>query len=517
MKLNIISFFILIFFSFILCEEDYYKILGLNRGATEKDIKRAFKKLSLKYHPDKNRENPEKAKVMFSRIVNAYEILKDPEQKQIYDSKGEEGVRQHSANKAQQEQYQNQGFGGFQGGFRFQSGGGGNFEDIFSNFFGGGQRQNRQEQRQEAFFENTDVYEINLGSLSRFFRRTDVWIIFFYRPEEKECQEIKDKWKELAEKYFGIFKVAAVNCQAEQELCEDEFQIFETPRILAYSSALNHEGLLFKGDVKNAQLLANFAVSLMESYVQFLSKENFQEFVESEPDKHKVLLFTAKKTTPPLFKAISKDLKGKLLFGEIRQNNAELIERFKITKIPTLLVLTDSEKSIGVVYEDVYKKDAIMRFLREYAYTSKKKKNTKSDKGEALEITKSSLKISQKCGGSDPNLCFLMILPHGSHPNLMDLLKNIAIIYEDDPINFYYLHEQNLNHAELFNNGIKSFPSITIIRGKRMRYSKFEGDLTMEKVKDFIDQTLGGSSHFQKLNISLENALLEDADIKSEL
>jgi len=357
-----------------------------------------------------------------------------------------------------------------------------------------------------------------LGSLSRFYRRTDVWLIFLYRPDQQESKDVKDIIKELAEKYFGIFKVAAVNCGAEQELCEDEFQIFETPRILVYSSSLNHEGNLFKGDLKNAQLLANFAVSLMESFVVFLTSENFQEFVNSEPEKHKVLLFTAKKATPPLFKALSKDLKGKLLFGEVRQSSAELIEKFKITKIPTLMVLTDAEKSTGVFYEGNYKKDAIMKFLREYAYTSAKKKSNKVDRGEAMEITRSSLKESQKCGGSDANLCFLMITPMGIQPDLMDLLKNLANVYADDPIHFCYIKKDYINYKELFNNEVDDAPGIVIIRGKRSRFTKFESEFSVEKIKDFIDQTLGGSSTFKKMNDSLENALVEeDDDKKNEL
>lgn len=522
-------FFLLIIQTF--SQEDYYKLLGIKRGASEQEIKRAFKKLSLKYHPDKNKENPEKAKEMFAKIVNAYETLKDPEQRQVYDAKGEEGVRQHAANKAQQEQFQ-QGFGGGFGGFHFQQGGGGNFDDMFKSFFGGGGGggggfhfnfggggggRREEEKREEVFFENCDVFEINIGTLSKFYRRTDVWLIFFYRPDEKSSKDIKDKWRELAEKYFGIFKVAAVNCGAEQELCEDEFQIFETPRVLAYSSALNHEGALFKGDLQNSQHLANFAVSFMESYVLLLNKENFQEFVDSEPDKHKVLLFTAKKATPPLFKALSKDLKGKLLFGEVRESNQEeLVKKFSITKIPSLMVLTDPSKFQGVFYEGAYKKDAIMRFLREYAYFTKKKP-AKMDK-EVVEINKAVIKESQKCSSSDSSLCFLMVWSAESHHSeLLEFLKSLSESYQDEPINFNYITNDAIDFNKLMGNEITSFPSILIIKGKRMRIAQFKGKLDPAKIKDFIDQALGGSVSFQKMISTLEDSLIDEEAVKSEL
>ena len=96
---------------------DYYKTLGLSRGASDDQIKRAYRKLALKYHPDKNKGDQEAAS-KFAEIGNAYEVLSDKEKRQIYDRHGEDGVKQHAA----------------QGG----RGGGGGAHDMFSQFFGGG-------------------------------------------------------------------------------------------------------------------------------------------------------------------------------------------------------------------------------------------------------------------------------------------------------------------------------------------------------------------------------------------
>ena len=60
-----------------------------------------------------------------------------------------------------------------------------------------------------------------------------------------------------------------------------------------------------------------------------------------DQNKFKVLIFTERKTTAPLFKAISKTYKDKLLFGEVRKSETELIEKFKVTQFPSLLVVTD--------------------------------------------------------------------------------------------------------------------------------------------------------------------------------
>jgi DnaJ-class molecular chaperone len=106
-------------------ETDYYKILGVKRGATEDQIKKAFKKLAVRFHPDKNQDNPEEAKIKFQKIANAYETLSDPEKRRIYDQLGEEGVKRQA-----------QGGGGAGPGAGFQAGF--NVDDIFKQFFGGG-------------------------------------------------------------------------------------------------------------------------------------------------------------------------------------------------------------------------------------------------------------------------------------------------------------------------------------------------------------------------------------------
>nr|XP_027099251.1 dnaJ protein ERDJ3B-like [Coffea arabica] len=97
--------------------KSYYDILQVPRGASDEQMKRAYRKLALKYHPDKNQGN-EEANKKFAEINNAYEVLSDSEKRSIYDRYGEEGLKQHAAS------------GG--------RGGGMNIQDIFSQFFGGG-------------------------------------------------------------------------------------------------------------------------------------------------------------------------------------------------------------------------------------------------------------------------------------------------------------------------------------------------------------------------------------------
>ena len=78
----------------VLAGEDYYALLGVPRNADDQTIKKAFKKLSLKLHPDKHPHNREEAEQQFMAIANAYDVLSDPKQRKIYDQFGEEGLKE---------------------------------------------------------------------------------------------------------------------------------------------------------------------------------------------------------------------------------------------------------------------------------------------------------------------------------------------------------------------------------------------------------------------------------------
>ena len=112
--------------------KDYYKILGVDRSASEADIKKAFRKLAHKYHPDVSKEKDAEAK--FKDVNEAYQTLSDPEKKAAYDQLGQ---RREGSNFEPPPGWS--GFGGASHGFEgFDFGGGGfDFADLFSHMGGG--------------------------------------------------------------------------------------------------------------------------------------------------------------------------------------------------------------------------------------------------------------------------------------------------------------------------------------------------------------------------------------------
>ena len=141
--------------------KDYYKILGVSKTATADEIKKAYRKLALKWHPDRvAADKKDEAQAKFQEIGAAFDTLSDPEKKRIYDQVGEEGMNgAGSMPEGFAEQFKSAGGGGSGGGggagprFNFQTSGGGmpggmggmgggqsfkftNADDIFKNFFG---------------------------------------------------------------------------------------------------------------------------------------------------------------------------------------------------------------------------------------------------------------------------------------------------------------------------------------------------------------------------------------------
>lgn len=108
-----------------MAKRDYYEVLGVDRGASEEEIKKAYRQLARKYHPDVNKDDP-KAEEKFKEINEAHEVLSDPQKRAAYDRFGHAGTDPN---------FGGAGAGGF-GDFSFDG-----FGDIFDMFFGGGRQQ----------------------------------------------------------------------------------------------------------------------------------------------------------------------------------------------------------------------------------------------------------------------------------------------------------------------------------------------------------------------------------------
>lgn len=133
-------------------KRDYYEILGLSKNATQQEIKKAYRKLALKFHPDQNKNNKE-AEEKFKEATEAYQILSDDQKRSQYNQYGHQAFEGMNASSN----------------FNFEDlgdifGNSGGFDDILSNFFGGGSRRGGQSQRQQRVEVGSDLrYDVEIS------------------------------------------------------------------------------------------------------------------------------------------------------------------------------------------------------------------------------------------------------------------------------------------------------------------------------------------------------------------
>ena len=259
--------------------DDYYAVLGVEKNAKSKDIKSAYRKLALKYHPDKVEEDEkEKAEGIFVKVSEAYAVLSDDDKRKIYDQYGKPGLEAYERGQDPAAA----GFGGFGGGggaggpgggrqFHFQHGGAGfdpfeMFASMFGEEFGGsgggagggnafrfqsgggfqgggfpgggfpgggfpgggfggaGGGGGFQQQRPTELFPKGEGNVAKLGS-PKFpdGKSKHLWLVVFYRNDIRECAEVKPQVDRLAEQVTGTYKIGAINCglnSREESFCQ---------------------------------------------------------------------------------------------------------------------------------------------------------------------------------------------------------------------------------------------------------------------------------------------------------
>lgn len=209
-----------------LTDVSYYEILGITKQASTQEIKQAYKKLVVKFHPDKNPNEAKQEK--FLKITEAYETLKDPEKRRNYDLYGSYTTYSRKYDYKSQSEYDNLYYKGLY------------HNDPFVDTLSGSSFYN---------YLNEGFHFIN-----------------FYSPFCPPCQNIADHWKKLAEIYKGIVKVGAVNCKYHNSFCYNSMRIGSYPTLLFYPNGKSGNYLYYRGD-RTFEALDDFVMTYLNSHV----------------------------------------------------------------------------------------------------------------------------------------------------------------------------------------------------------------------------------------------------------
>ncbi|GFO05576.1 Dnaj homolog subfamily c member 10-like [Plakobranchus ocellatus] len=263
-----ISQFYIIFFALWACVitilnagEDFYALLGVDKGASVKEIRRAFKKLAISKHPDKNVDD-EEAHDLFIKINRAYEVLKDEDLRKKYDQFGEAGLKEDGPHGRRYESWQ-----------------------FYQQNFG-------------IYDDDPEIITLSRVDFEQSVEGTgELWFINFYSTHCSHCHDLAPTWRDVARELEGVIRIGAVNCEDDWQLCRRQ-GIFSYPSLLFYPQREKYHG------ERTAEALVNRALEYVEVDFYQLKSSNFKSSM-SESSLPWLISFCGDGGEPPRFASAS--------------------------------------------------------------------------------------------------------------------------------------------------------------------------------------------------------------------
>ena len=531
-------------------KKTHYQILGVRKNATEKQIKKSYRKLIVKFHPDRNKKREKWAKNQFIKVSEAYDVLSDSKKRKIYDQFGDEGIKnfeQHGDPRGQT------GFGGFGGG---GGGGGMNIEDILGAFFGGGgggggrqqrrrrrrrdrgQRQ-RQKQRQykreeyssyqegttgDGFQFNTDENGENYAEqkntkkilehehfiiiesedmLPDFDVLTESYGLFMYKPEHISFEGrrmngksggtgrvMAEKLQNFIEKFGSYLKVGLLNCELFNVACERLYsRIGVRNKNVPVYSVFGNEKKFRKLDLGRPDLNLNRIVG---THVSLMQKNVIRLTSDNFND------FVNKNVNKNIVILFTNKPKSSLLYLTLANIFKDKYLFTEIHNSQTDLFnkfKIDSKKLPKLmVLKDtsnykgyLYEGDLKKKLL--IIFLSQKLKQLKEE-NKKIGLYSKSILDSGQCGVKDSNYCLFVLSNSNANVKwLIERLTKISKKYASDPLKMFVFSDQN-KFSQVFGD-----KKIVFMRGKRRKYKgKEEGlwQIDDQELQNFIDMGMSG-------------------------
>lgn len=542
----------------VFCESkklDPYKVLGVDRSASQREIQKAFHKLSLQYHPDKNKNKGAQEK--FAEINNAYDILSDEQKRKNYDlfgdekgnpgfdagTSGDNGGYSYFTSGGPGESGFNFGPGGQAGSksFSFSFGGdpgyggessfGFGLNDIFSNLFGGGKGGGSQfggfgsSSRSQYGARNSDKSILSVNS--KFYKkeindRGMSWLLLFYSPNLQGTQYYESIIEEVAAPLVGALKVGSINCESEASFCKElGVHLRRAPKVYVYSYSKGESGSLieYSGDL-DVKGLKSFCQDNLPKFSKGVNLRQFKVDAEAVT-LPKVMLLSTKKSTPVIWRALSGLYHKRFAFynAEVPDVSDPSVRALGVDSLPAVIGwLSNGEKVIlksGISVKDL--KSAVQDLsglLENFEKKNKKVASTKTNHPESGDNHIPLLTVSKFhdiCGDGSPVCLIGAFRSSKSGDNLQTILKSVSqksfsrkqtgVSGSRTSVSYSLLdatkHQSFLNAFE--KSGFKSSQKFLVAyKPKRGTFATFQGDITEESVENFIISILNADVQFSK-------------------
>lgn len=533
----------------------FYQVLGVDRSASQREIQKAFHKLSLQYHPDKNKNKGAQEK--FAEINNAYDILSDEQKRKNYDlfgdekgnpgfdagTSGDNGGYSYFTSGGPGESGFNFGPGGQAGSksFSFSFGGdpgyggessfGFGLNDIFSNLFGGGKGGGSQfggfgsSSRSQYGARNSDKSILSVNS--KFYKkeindRGMSWLLLFYSPNLQGTHYYESIIEEVAAPLVGALKVGSINCESEASFCKElGVHLRRSPKVYVYSYSKGESGSLieYSGDL-DVKGLKSFCQDNLPKFSKAVNLRQFKVDAEAVT-LPKVMLLSTKKSTPVIWRALSGLYHKRFAFynAEVHDVSDPSVRALGVDSLPAVIGwLSNGEKAIlksGISVKDL--KSAVQDLsglLENFEKKNKKVASTKTSHPESGDNHIPLLTVSNFhdiCGDGSPVCLIGAFRSSKSGDNLQTILKSVSqksfsrkqtgVSGPRTSVSYSLLdatkHQSFLNAFE--KSGFKSSHKFLVAyKPKRGTFAIFQGDITEEAVENFIISILNADVQFSK-------------------
>ncbi|CDP06457.1 unnamed protein product [Coffea canephora] len=541
---------------------DPYKVLGVDRSASQREIQKAFHKLSLQYHPDKNKNKGAQEK--FAEINNAYDILSDEEKRKNYDLYGDEkgssgfdpgnsgqhggytyftsGGPGQSGFTFRPGDWQNMGGQGGSKSFSFSFGGpssqssfGFGLDDIFSNFFGGdrggshfgGFGGSGRSQYGGAGSTPKSIPPVNsLVYQKEISDKGITWLLLSYKSTSRGMQYYESVIGEVAVSLKGALKVGSVNCDTETSFCKElGIHPHRTPRLLVYSYKSSESGTLveYNNDL-DAKNLKSFCQDHLPKFSKRVNLDHFDFASETVGVLPKVMLLSTKRDTPVIWRVLSGLYHKSFVFydAEVHDVSDPMVRRLGVDALPAIVGwLSNGEKhnlKTGISVKDL--ESAIQDLsalldkfekMNEKAATAKSKKDgTKPDDGKIPLLTP--YNFGDICGQETPVCIIGAFRSSKARDNLEHILRMVSqkslsrrrdvAFGSRDSVSYALLDaaKQQSFLTALDKSGFKSADQLLVAyKSRKGKFATLQSGLTTEEAEKFISSVLNGDVQFTKI------------------
>ncbi|KAK4512730.1 uncharacterized protein ATC70_003436 [Mucor velutinosus] len=407
----------------------------------------------------------------------------------------------------------------------------------------------------QAFYgPRDDVTELTPHNFGPAILDTDQLVaVEFYAPWCGHCQRLAPEWKKVATNLKGLVNVGAVDCDVETNkgLCA-MYEIKGFPTIKVFSPDLRKDkrtGQMTKVPTdyqgpRDAKSMVDYFLSSQPSNVQFVkwnerdvkSKKSItlENFLQTKNETlPKALLFTNKPTTTPLYKALSVDFKDRMLTGEVKQSERNIVSEYGVESFPTLLIISPEHGTVR--FEGKLNRENLKAFMEKYALPSDKKSPpSPPPQKKATEIPKKKAKqviafdndkvLEEQCLKLTGNsVCVIAITGDEDKQDTLETLNALKdkVSPSQQNLNFEYGWIHANQSKEIINTLQLSedYPSIFIVHPSKNLFRNYVGSWSEDNLVKWLNQIGSGRvqawSYNGALKLSeapLHEDIVEDSD-----